>query len=68
MYNPRSRWKIYLAIAGIVILLISLVYTGYLAKRLRDGERNKAILLFNAYKTIQESDLDADVTLPSTII
>ena len=68
MYNPRSRWKIYLAIAGIVILLISLVYTGYLAKRLRDGERNKAILLFNAYKAIQESDLDADVTLPSNII
>jgi signal transduction histidine kinase len=51
-----------------VILLISLVYTGYLAKRLRDGERNKAILLFNAYKAIQESDLDADITLPSNII
>ena len=68
MYNPRSRWKIYLAIAGIVILLISLVYTGYLAKRLRDGERNKAILLFNAYKAMQESDLDADITLESNII
>jgi signal transduction histidine kinase len=68
VYNPRSRWKIYLAVAGIVILLISLVYTGYLAKRLRDGERNKAILLFNAYKAIQESDLDADITLPSNII
>ena len=68
MYNPRSRWKIYLAIAGIVILLISLVYTGYLAKRLRDGERNKAILLFSAYKSIQESDLDADITLQSNII
>jgi nitrogen-specific signal transduction histidine kinase len=68
VYNPRSKWKIYLAIAGIVILLISLVYTSYLAKRLRDGERNKAILLFNAYKAIQESDLDADITLPSNII
>jgi len=68
VYNPRSRWKIYLALAGIVILLISLIYTGYLAKRLRDGERNKAILLFNAYKAIQESDLDADITLPSNII
>jgi signal transduction histidine kinase len=68
VHLPRSRWKIYLALAGIVILLISLVYTGYLAKRLRDGERNKAILLFNAYKAIQESDLDADITLPSNII
>ena len=68
VYQPRSRWKIYLAAAGIVILLISLVYTSYLAKRLRDGERNKAILLFNAFKAIQESDLDADITLPTDII
>lgn len=68
VYHARSRWKIYLALAGIVILLISLVYTGYLAKRLRDGERNKAILLFNAFNAIQESDLDADITLPSNII
>jgi signal transduction histidine kinase len=68
LYNPRSKWKIYLAIAGIIILLISLIYTGYLAKRLRDGERNKAILLFNAYKAIQESDLDADITLEASII
>ncbi len=68
VYNSRSRWKIYLALAGIVILLISLVYTGYLAKRLREGERNKAILLFNAFKAVQESDLDADITLPSDII
>ena len=54
--------------AGIALLLISLVYTGYLAKRLREGERNKALLLFDAYKTISESDLEADLTLPSNII
>lgn len=68
IYHQRSGWKIYLALAGIAILLISLVYTGYLAKRLREGERNKALLLFDAYKTISESDLEADLTLPSNII
>src|SRR5690349_7734534 len=68
IYHQRSTWKIYLAVAGIVILLISLVYTGYLAQRLREGERNKALLLFDAYKTITESDIEADLTLPSNII
>jgi len=68
VHLPRSKWKIYLALAGIVILVISLVYTGYLAKRLRDGERNKAILLFSAFKAIQDSDLEADITLPTNII
>lgn len=74
MYIPRSRWKIYLAIAGICILLISLFYTGYLAQRLREGERNKALLLFDAYNAVltnenlETQDLEADLTLPTNII
>jgi signal transduction histidine kinase len=72
--RQRSYWKIYLAIAGIIILLISLFYTGYLAQRLREGERNKALLLFDAYETInsqsdpETADLEADITLPTNII
>src|SRR6187399_2354752 len=72
--SQRSHWKIYLAIAGLVILLISLFYTTYLAQRLREGERNKALLLFDAYKTINDqsdpetADVEADLTLPTNII
>lgn len=67
-YNDqRSHWKIYLGIAGIIILLISLVYTTYLAQRLQEGERNKALLLFNAYQTFKAADIDADVDLQLTI-
>lgn len=72
--RQRSHWKIYLAVAGIIILLISLVYTTYLAQRLREGERNKALLLFDAYQTINDqgdpetAGVDADLTLPSNII
>jgi signal transduction histidine kinase len=65
--GQRSHWKIYLGIAGIIILLISLVYTTYLAQRLQEGERNKALLLFNAYQTFKDADIDADVTLQLTI-
>ena len=78
----RSHWKIYLALAAIVILLISLFYTGYLAQRLREGERNKALLLFDAYETIfrpddfagndpediQSQDMDMDLSLPLSIL
>lgn len=72
--SQRSYWKIYLAIAGIIILLISLVYTTYLAQRLREGERNKALLLFDAYQTINDqgnpetANMEADLTLPGNII
>lgn len=72
--TQRSHWKIYLAIAGIIILLISIVYTSYLAQRLRDGERNKALLLFDAYQTINDpgnlesADTEVDLTLPTNII
>ena len=80
--TERSHWKIYLALAAIVILLISLFYTGYLAQRLREGERNKALLLFDAYGTIfnqdntqtqdpesaNGEDLEMDLSLPLSII
>ncbi|MEO5905255.1 MAG: HAMP domain-containing sensor histidine kinase [Saprospiraceae bacterium] len=65
--SQRSYWKIYLAIAGVAILLISLVYTTYLAQQLRQGERNKALLLLSAYKALDEADLNADVTLQLNI-
>ena len=65
--SQRSYWKIYLAIAGLVILLISLIYTGYLADRLRQGERNKALLLFDAYQTFQNEEKEADLTLKLSI-
>ncbi len=65
--GQRSHWKIYLGIAGIIILLISLAYTTYLAQRLQEGERNKALLIFNAYQTLIAADIDADVDLQLTI-
>lgn len=69
IHHQRSNWKIWLAIAGIIILVVSLLYTSYLAQRLREGERNKALLLFDAYETISNlTDIDADITLPSNII
>lgn len=41
IYARKSRWKIYLAIAGILIVAISMAYTNYLADKLTIEERNK---------------------------
>ena len=41
IYTQKSRWKIYLAIAGILIVALSMAYTNYLADKLTIEERNK---------------------------
>jgi len=41
IYQQKDRWKIYLAIGGIGIILVSILYTNYLARSLGEEERNK---------------------------
>jgi signal transduction histidine kinase len=50
IYKQKSRWKIYLAIAGLVIVAVSLFYTKYLTDQLADEERKKAEKLELAYE------------------
>ena len=68
IYTRKSRWKLYLALAGLLILIISIFYTNYLADRLAEGERNKAQLLAQAYEDISNGDLNEDVTIQTEII
>lgn len=65
----KSYWKIYLAIAGVIIVLISMFYTDYLAQKLIKGEETKAKLLVQAYQDIQDTtDLDRDMTFQGQIL
>ena len=41
LYQKTSRWKIYLFLVGIVILLIPWLFANYLAKKLQEGEQKK---------------------------
>lgn len=68
IYTRKSRWKLYLAIAGLIILLISIFYTNYLAQNLAAGERKEAQLLAQAWESISTADLEKDVTFQSEII
>jgi signal transduction histidine kinase len=54
IYSRKSRWKLYLAVAGIVIVLISLVYTNYLTQQLAREERNKAQIWARAMEKLNE--------------
>lgn len=48
IYQKKSRWKIYLAIAGISIMIISMIFTNYLASKLAQDEKDKVSLYFQA--------------------
>ena len=69
LYEQKSRWKIYLAIAALIVVAASMYYTNYIASRLAEGERDKVELFakeFKAYYTEMSDttniDLDRDFT------
>ena len=68
IYQKKSRWKWILALAGVIILAISLVYTSYLAEHLARGERFKAELFAKAQNYVNNSSLVDDVTFPLEIL
>ncbi len=70
IYSRKSRWKLYLAIGGTVILLISLFYTRYLSQMLGEVERTKVENWALAMEQLTDPNrsLDEDITLQSEII
>lgn len=73
IYKRKSTWKWYLAAAGTGIVIISLLYTRYLATRLAEREDQQARQFSEAIKQItrsaQDSALaDCDLTLQLMVI
>jgi hypothetical protein len=73
IYARKSNWKWYLAFGGAIIILISLLYTKYLADRLAAEEVYKAEQFAEAIKFLTKSSIDTtelncDVTLSSQVI
>ncbi len=61
IYTRKSYWKWYLAVAGMVIVFISLLYTKYLADNLAREEENKAEQFAEAVKNIASAALDTNI-------
>ncbi|MEY4933961.1 MAG: hypothetical protein RIS64_320 [Bacteroidota bacterium] len=63
IYEKKSRWKWYLAGAGLLIILISMVYTQYLVDKLRIEERNRMEL----YRRSTQITATMDNELPENV-
>lgn len=68
IYQKKSRWKWYLALAGIIIVLVSMVYTNYLTSKLEEEERGKSAIWLEAMEWIPKMELGCDLTLHYTVL
>jgi signal transduction histidine kinase len=63
IYERKSRWKIYLAVAGMLIVLFSSIYTAYLVNMLKAEEEKRVMLSKKAVElTVTMSNADYDST------
>ena len=65
--SGKSRWKIYLAIIGAIIVGITMVYTQFLTNKLAQEERRKAEIWVMAMKTLAESDEEENLYCDYTL-
>jgi len=49
IYKKRSYWNIALAIFGLLILLVTLVYSNFLAQKLKEREEKDALVYLQAF-------------------
>lgn len=70
IYARKSRWKWYLAVGGLFIVALSLLYTKHLADQLVERESQQAAQFAEAMRQISrlDQDLGCDLTLPARII
>ena len=68
IYESNERWKVGLIAVLIVIVAASILYTNYLAERLKDEERKKVELLATVYEKISSGDESVDLGFMFEII
>jgi signal transduction histidine kinase len=71
IYKRKSRWKWYLAVAGAVIVLISMLYTKYLTDKLEQEEVKKVQQLKTALETLSqamEDTMQCDVSFQANFL
>lgn len=75
IYKQRSRWKIILAVVGCLILILTTLYSNYLAQNLKQNEEKNIYIftetlkgLLDASVTAEYNELDKDITLQDSIV
>jgi len=56
IYQQKSKWKIWLAIVGIVIIAASFFYTNHLAGKLAKEEKKRVEEFKDAYQSLNQKD------------
>ena len=68
IYKQKTNWKIYLAIVGVIIVLLSLFYTNYVANKISNEEHKKVEQWFLASEQITTAENNCDLTLHQKIL
>ena len=68
IYSRKSTWKALLLIVGLVIMMITVLYSNYLANRLKENERNNVELWVETIKSFSREDSKVDATLQAEIM
>ena len=67
IFDFRTYWKTYLIIIGILVLVISMLYTTFLATKLKEGEEKSVQLYARAIEdSTKASDVTNDISLQLT--
>lgn len=68
IFNFRTHYRTYLAIIGLFALVISVVYTTFLARKLKEGEQKSVELYVKALEELANPrNMNADITLSSQL-
>ncbi len=69
IYKRKSRWKIYLAIMGIIFAIVTMVYANYLARKLAELEKNYVLLYSKALEEVNDTaNMQEEIGLPLQIL
>lgn len=66
--NTKNKWKIFLAIVALFIVIFSLTYSNILAKRLAQEELQRVQLVAKAIKGIADANENTDIGFLNEII
>ena len=62
IYKKRSYWNILLAMFGLLILIVTLIYSNFLAQKLKEREEVNALIYVKALKENIETQNSEDLT------
>ena len=70
IYSRRSSWKMLLGFFGALVLLVTLIYSNYLADQLKQSEERNIKIYSLAYKDFMENidDLNADISFQDSVM